>query len=410
MEYLDINVDSSVGTAFQRLNSYTALTFLSPGSKARQMVEILGEELGLEAEKFDANVGSALLRGAKGVLLDYIGELFGSHRIKNEKAEVFEEEENFMLYTLEPTFGDINNGENIVIPKGKMLIMNTEESGPSQVLYTNTEEVVLPQGENQIFFSAAAWETGENSNVGANSLVFHDFKNYSDSLNRTLLVVNNESITYGRNTESDDNYRYRIQKEKISGEAGNETAIRLGLLLVPGVADVVRIPYSRGVGTVDWLIRSTSPVVSGALIAMTQDVIDRTQSSGTSNRSKSPNIIGTEMAFSLIYKSVLEDRDKEKIKTEVRKNLADYVNNLDIGENLIIDQIVKVVLNSSDQIESMGASNSSSNFDHIFIHKRSGYSDSIIRNTLTTDYKSKRYERVILEPRVEAPILIRDNN
>lgn len=410
MEYLDINVDTSVGIAFQRLNSYTSLTFLSPGSKARQMVEVLGEELGLEAEKFDANVGSALLRGAKGVLLDYIGELFGSSRIKNEKAEIFEEEENFMLYTLEPSFGDINNGENIVIPKGKMLLMNTEDAGPTQVIYTNTEEITLPIDENQVYFSAAAWETGESSNVGANSLVFHDFSNYSDSLNRTLLVTNNESVTYGRDTESDDNYRYRIQKEKISGEAGNETAIRLGLLLVPGVADVVRIPYSRGVGTVDWLIRSTSPVVSEALIATAQDVVDRTQSSGTSNMAKSPNIIGVEMAFSLTYKVVLEDRDKEKIKTEVRKNLSDYANNLDIGQSLVVDQIVKVVLNSSDQIESMGADNSSSNFDHIFIHKRSGYSNSIIRNTLTTDYKSKRYERVILEPRVETPILIRDNN
>lgn len=410
MEYLDIDVSTSANKALQRLNSYTGLTFLSPGSKARQLVEILTEELGLEAEKFDANVGAALLRGASGVLLDYIGEILGVQRMRSEKAEVFEEEKNFFFYTLEPTFGDINNGEDIIIPAGKMLCYNTEEPGPNQVAYTNVEVVSLPRLENQVFFAASARESGEKSNIGGNSIAFHDFRNYSDSLSRSLLINNSESITYGRDTESDDNYRYRIQKEKISAEAGNETSIRLALLLVPGINDIVRIPYLRGIGTVDWLIQSTSPLVSEALVSIAQEVVEDKQSSGMGNIVRSPNVIGTEVGFSLSYKTSLEDREKEKIKTEVRKNVMDYVNNLSIGENFIVDQVVRVVLNSSDQIESMGAENSSSNFSYIFLHKRSAYSNSIIRKTLTTDYKAKSYERVILEPRVEVPVVIRDNN
>lgn len=410
MEFLDINTDQIVDQALQRLNDYTNLTFLSPGSKARLLIEILGEELGLEAERLDDNVGVALIRNARGKLLDYVGEIYGMERLAEVKAEIFAEEENFMLYTLEPNFGSINNGEDIRIPVGAIKMFNTTTTGATQVIYTNTDEVVLPSGSNTFFFAAEALSAGENSNVGANTLVFHDFTNYADSLNRTLLVTNNESITYGRNEESDENFRFRIQREKISSEAGNETSIRLSTLLVPGVADVVRIPYARGIGTSDWLIKSTATLVSGELINAVQNAVDEKQSSGMSNLAKSPNIVGVEMTFSITYKSVLEDNDKEKIKAEIRKNVVDYINNLNIGENLVIDQIVRVVLNSSDQIESMGEVDSSDNFSNLFIHQRSGLSSSVIRKSLITDYKTKPYERVILEPRIEAPVVIRDNN
>lgn len=410
MEYLDINTQDSVSNALQKLNTYTNLTFLSPGSKARLLIEILGEELGLEAERFDQNVGAALIRNSKGKLLDYIGEIYGMQRLPEIKAGVFAEEENFMLYTLEPNFGAINNGDDIRIPAGQLLLHNTPTSGVQRVTYKNTEDIVLPKAGNRIFFAAEALYAGENSNVGANSLVFHDFTNYADSLNRSLLITNNESITYGRNEESDANFRFRIQREKISGEAGNETSIRLATLLVPGVADVVRIPYTRGIGTNDWLIRSTSTLVSGSLIDAVQTAIEDKQSTGMSNLAKSPNIVGVEMSFSLTYKTALEDAEKEKIRAEVRKNIAEYINNLNIGESLVLDQVVRIVLNSSDKIESMGDRNSTSNFSYIFIHQRSGLSNSIIRKSLMTDYRAKASERIILEPRIEAPVLIKDNN
>ncbi|MDD3412424.1 MAG: baseplate J/gp47 family protein [Lachnospiraceae bacterium] len=410
MEYLDINTDESTSNALQKLSSYTNLTFLSPGSKARLLVEILGEELGLEAERLDQNVGVALIRNSKGKLLDYIGEVFGMTRLSEVKASVFSEEENFMIYTLEPNFGAINNGEDINIPVGAINIYSTPNSSANRVAYKNTQMITLPRNSNRVFFAAEALYAGENSNVGANSLVFHDFTNYADSLSRTLLVTNNESITYGRNEESDDNFRFRIQREKISGEAGNETAIRLSALLIPGVSDIVKIPYSRGIGTNDWLIRSTSTLVSSSLIDAVQNVIDERQSAGMSNLAKAPNIVGLELSFPLTYKTVLEDSEKEKIRAEIRKNLADYINNLAIGEKLILDQLVRVVLNSSDKIESIGDKGSASNFTYVFIHQRSGMSNSVIRKSLLTDYKTKSNERVILEPRIESPILIKDNN
>lgn len=410
MEFLDLQTSDIISNALQKLNDFTNITFLSPGSKARMLVDILSEELGTQAQLFDQNIGAGLLRKAQGVVLDYIGEIYGLSRLTEVKSEVLAAEQNFMLYTLNVNFGAINNGAAITIPVGELKFSNEDSFGSDSIVYVNTEAITLSPTETQVFFSAQSLSPGEKANVGTNTLVHHSFFNYSDSLNRTLLVTNTNSVSYGRDRENDENYRYRIQKEKISSEAGNETAIRLALLVIPGVANVVQVPYSRGIGTSDWLISSTSINVSAELLEAAQNAIDFKQSVGMSNIAKSPVLIGTEFIFSLKYKGRLEDRQKEQIKTDVKKNIADYVNNLEIADSLVIDQIVRVILNSSNLIESMGDENSSDNFRNIFIYKRSGLSNSLIRKNLTLDYIAKSYERVILENTIETPITIIDIN
>lgn len=410
MELLDLKTSDIISNALQRLNTFTNLTFLSPGSKARMLIDILSEELGLQAVQFDVNAGAGLLRNASGNVLDYIGEIFGLERLEEVRSLVTNAEQNFVLYTVGTSFGAINNGQDIFIPAGKMQISNQQSFGSNSTIYTNTEAIILRNTENRVFFSAQALTTGSNANVGSNTLNFHDFSNYSDSLSRSLLVTNSHGISYGRDRESDDNYRYRIQKEKISSEAGNETAIRLGLLVIPGVADVTRIPYARGIGTCDWLISSTSVISSEELLSLCQEVIDSKQSVGMSNLAKAPVLIGTEFSFSITYKGRLEDRQKESVKTSIRNNISDYVNNLGIAEPLILDQIVRIVLNSSDLIESMGDADSAENFRNIFLYKRSGLSNSLTRKSLTGNYIPKSYERVVLETTIAKPITIIENN
>ena len=62
MELLDLRTSDIVSNALQRLDNFTNISFLSPGSKARLLVDILSEELGLQASQFDLNVGAAALK------------------------------------------------------------------------------------------------------------------------------------------------------------------------------------------------------------------------------------------------------------------------------------------------------------------------------------------------------------
>lgn len=410
MEFLDLKTQDIVSNALQKLNDFTNFTFLSPGSKARLLVDIISEEVGLQAEQFDSNIALGFLRKAQGTTLDAIAEIYGMERLPEVKSEVTAAEQNFMLYTLSLNFGAINNGADIVIQPGELVFSNTIDQSSGSIIYVNTDQIVLKNTDTKTYFSAQSLIAGSQANAGAGTLNHHTFTKYADALNRSLLVTNVNTISYGRDRETDDNFKYRIQKEKISSEAGNETAIRLALLVIPGIADVIRLPYVRGIGTADWLISSTSVAVSQELLDVAQQEIDKKQSSGMSNLAKAPVLIGAEFIFSLSYKGQLETNQKDKIKSDIKKNISDYVNNLQIGETLVLDQIVKIILNSSDLIESMGDSNSSENFKNVFLYKRSGLSNLLTRKTLTTDYAARTNERVVLETTIENPVVIIDNN
>jgi uncharacterized phage protein gp47/JayE len=410
MGYLDLTTTFIDEESLQQLAEYSNVNFLSPGAKARILLDIVNDKLSIQARQFDLNTGKAFIRNADGILLDYIGEIFGLQRRVPVRSQVTAAENNFYLYTLEADFGSINLGADINIPRGALRVYNTEDRDAETITYVNTEDVFLPAGETRVYFSAEALDTGSNANVGANSLVFHNYNGYADSINRSLLVSNGSSITYGEEEESDENYRFRIQQQAISGEAANFSALRLALLSIPGVSDVLRIRYPRGIGTSDWLIKAVTPEVPQSLIDTCQTVIDETQAEGTENLAKAPVTIGMELGFSVTYRSVLDDNSKTQIKNEIIRNITNYVNNLAIGEKPIIDQIKKTILNTDNRIESLGDPDSSADFRRVNIYKRSATSDSVVRRAIIGDYNTKSNERVIVEPSVATPIAITDNN
>lgn len=410
MAFLNLDTDLIAEQTLRELSDNTNITYLSPGSKSRILLDIMSDKLGIQAEQFDENVGKAFIRNAEGKLLDFIGEIFGVPRQLKEKAEVSKEENNFFFYTLENNFGEINNFGDIVIPAGTVRVFNTRDEDENQVFYVNTENIVLPASENRIYFSAEAVDFGTNSNVGSGTMIYHDFTNYADALSQSLLVSNTSSITYGSDDESDENYRFRIQQQTISGEAANFSAIRLALLSISGVSDVVRVEYPRGIGTSDWLVKAVTPEVPQRLLDLAQQAIAEKQGSGLENLAKAPVTIGTQFEFSVTYRTRLEDQKKELIKTAIQRNVTNYINNLDIGESLVVDQVVKTILNSDENILSIGEENSTSNFESITLFKRSGTSNSVVKRTIVGDYRTKPEERVIIEPTITDAIIITDNN
>lgn len=410
MAFLNLNTEYITEETLKELSNKTNITYLSPGAKARLLLDIMNDKLGLQAEQFDANVGRAFIRNATGKLLDFIGEIYGVQRKLKKKAEISKEEKNFFFYTYENNFGEINNFQDIVIPPNTVKIFNTLDPDATQIVYTNTELIVLPSTESRVYFSAESRDFGTGSNVGSGTMNFHNFTGYADAISKTLLVSNTSSITYGEDDESDENYRFRIQQQTIAGEAGNYSAIRLNLLSVAGISDVVRIKYPRGIGTADWLIKAVTPEVPQRLIDLAQEAINQKQSEGLENVARAPVTIGLQLEFSLTYRGRLEDQIKELIKTSVKRKVIEYVNSLDIGEELVIDQIVKVILNSDERILSIGEPGSTSNFERITLYKRSPISDSKVKRTIIDNYKTKYNERVIIEPSIIDALIVTDNN
>jgi hypothetical protein len=384
----------------------TNLTHFAFGSKARLVHDVTNVKLSQQLDIFESNIDRAFLSGASGRLLDYIGELAGIERPKAQSANVSSEEKNFNFFTYDGTFGDINNSNDISIPQGTRVSNSLDSS--SRVYYRTTEDILLPASENRFFFSARSEEQGADSNVGEHSLNTHNFTNYADILNNSLLVTNSSSISYGKDELDDESYRFLIQQQSLTNAKANFIAIDSSLRLIPGISDVKRVLYKRGIATADWIIKAVTPTIPDTLIQSAQKSIDETKADSLDHRAVAPDTIDLQLTISLTYKERFTSAEKNKIKTSVRKSLISYVNNLDIGQKLILDQLVKVILNSSDKIESVGTV--SKKIDKLIIYKHSFITGSKIKKTLLADYNTTSYERVIIDPNTESPVTIFDNN
>ena len=72
MASLNLDTDLITEETLRELSDKTNVTYLSPGSKARLLLDIMNDKLGIQADQFDSNVGKAFIRNADGKLLDFI--------------------------------------------------------------------------------------------------------------------------------------------------------------------------------------------------------------------------------------------------------------------------------------------------------------------------------------------------
>lgn len=399
------NYSDIIDSALRQLTQETNITQLSPGAKARALLEIVSRQISEQYQIFDINLANAFLSTARGEFLNYIGEIVGLERLQPVTAGTVSESQNVIFYTFAATFGAINGGSDIVVPKGTRLWTSPSTSDADDSVYFYvTEDVTLSSAANLQSIPVNASQQGDISNIGQDTLVNHDFEDYTDYQNGTLLVRNRASITSGRGLESDEDFRYRISKQVTASEMGNETAIRLAALSVPGVADVSMVPYVRGLGTFAVYVKSLDARVSDELVDAVQQTIDEVQSFGNRGYALKPKEIGIEMVLSLTYRESITSRDRAAINRSVVGAVYDYINNLDIGEDFIINEVVQRVMQVDDRIKNVGAANKP--IDELRMWKTSRTRDNRVRYTLQDDYTTAFDEKVLIEYSLTTPVTV----
>lgn len=388
------------------LTTDTSITQLTPGAKARALLEAFARENSALAESFDLEIAQAFVRTATNTSLDYIGEVLGVSRLPATKSQVSASHNNIKFYVISGTFGDITGGVSVNIPAGTTISASSSIGGIQRTIaYSLDEQVTLLPEATSVYASATSVSAGAGTTIGAGGINTHNFTSYQDYANDSLKVTNVTGIIGGANRESDTNYRYRISNAIIGFEAANRTAIRLAALGVSGVSDVVMLPYDNGTGTFSVYIKSIYPVVSDALVDKVQEAINRVQSFGNKGTSRSPKNIGIQLIVTLNYRKTLTEDQKAILEDIVEDNIVEYINNLDIGEPFLSQQLIAVILDSSEDIKSIGSPDSP--FDQISIYKDSRLSDNRIKKSLIKDYTSTFDERVIVEPTLANPITVR---
>ncbi len=370
----------------------------------RGLSEAVSRKMGRMYSTFDLNFAQAFLDGAEGQFLNFFGDMMGVARL-GEQAATVTADDRVVRFTVDVgTFGDINGAVSITLTSGSIV---STESGANGIRYRVVVDTVLPAADDEAFVSVQSLKTGSSQNVGRNQLRFHDFTGYADSANNTLKVTNDADVITGGDLETDTNYRFRIANQTLSSEQANSTAIRLAALVVPGVSDITVLSFHSGIGSYDILIKSVTPTVSTSLISTVQTSVTGVTSNGIVTNVRGPSELGLSVVGSLQYRRRLSTEEEVSILQSTTNNITDYMNNLDIGEEFVVQEALERVLTTSDLIKKVGAT--AKPFDNLFLYRPSRLDDNKVRSTLIDDFDPESDERLIVENQFAGatPVLFR---
>jgi hypothetical protein len=369
----------------------SGISQLAPGAKARAFCDIFADELGAAETRDFVNLAESLIPFATGRNLDLLGEIYGVTRIPQSTASVSAGDLNFRFYVRNGTFGAINNGRDIVIP-ADVRITTEAQDGPVYL----TDPVTLPADKSEAFFAAHALDQGSASNSSARVFSRHNFSNYAESRYGSLLVTNMYGIAGGRDEEDDDSYRTRIHWKLISPNGVNEIALRFELLQVPGLRDVV---FDRRAGMFYCYVYAITPVASASVLSLVQDRIEEKAVFPITGTALNPDLVGVTLATTLTITAGASQTDREVAAAQARQAAEDYVNNLKVGEQLVINEIADRMRDASERILDVGAPNRQ--IEEIYIW-RSRADGSRYSRSLVANYTPALGERIVVEDRAGA--------
>jgi len=155
------------------------------------------------------------------------------------------------------------------------------------------------------------------------------------------------------NTESDEDYRYRISQQSLTLATSNETAIRLGLLSITGIDNVIMKPYTHGPGSFSAYIINQDNEISDELIAEAQAKVDEIKAAGIKGKVYQPIYISAEIKMRLTFSKNLSEIDKKIIRVNAQEYIRNYIYNLQVGEGININNIETEVKNINPEILSI---------------------------------------------------------
>jgi uncharacterized phage protein gp47/JayE len=355
-------------TAYVDLNSsFKASTNLKENLKTKlnisnlrndSMVNVIGSSIGQEITRLSLDVETMYNQNnylnAKGADLDRIAfNLYGMQRLSSTYSRTREADFNTLIM-LSPfsnynSFMAANNNQPITIPKGTILTDNISSDGVlGSVQFVTDKDYILSNGSKQ-YVGTIAITSGSSQNIDKGVIKYINFTNYTDSFNRTLIAGNALPIINGRNPETDDEFRRRIQLFMRSKQAGNYNDITLTSIAVPGVITSEIIPGYYGVGT-------TGVVIFGPNRLATDKEVDDLQNQINSKYMGMNKIYVSKGFFVLLDLEIristrieVSEVDKNAIKSEIKNIVNSYLmrneNNREVNLNSIETDITRIFRN-----------------------------------------------------------------
>lgn len=401
MVFITRSIGQITEDALVVLQTNTNITKLTPGGKARAILDIVSQVIKGTYSEIDVALAKGFISASNGQFLDLFGILLGEPRLVSEVAGVETDMQTVKFYVATGTFGSINGNNAITIPRGTIL---STGDGATGTTYRIKSEVTLASAASSAWVSCEATTTGSESNVGTGSLIYHDFISYTDQANKSLLVTNIYPIGNGKDYEEDSNYKYRLTVKVTAAEAANEVALRLAALSTPGVADVIMKKHYRGIGTFGIIVKSVAPIASTGLIdAVTQRIMVK-QGYGSVAFVRPQLEVGFALKTRVWYRKTLTNDEFDLIETTMESTVRDYINSLDLNEPLLVDRMISSLYDISSAIEGFGTRTTA--LDESWVYMPTLLQDNRISRKLIGNYIPRtEEERVVIEPTVANPVI-----
>lgn len=417
------NKNDVVSRGLKTLTTQTNIRQMARGGKARSIVETVGQEVENLSNLSDLDSKRVLLPTSYGKFLDNWGVTVGKGKLSERTAEVLAEDRVIKFYPrLGGTFGSINDNTTFIIPVGTIItapqevaqeaanIMSGIDEADStfdrSIHYAVTQAVVCEYTASEAWVSAKALTPGRGGNLAAPGMLrTHSFEDYDNYLIKGLAVTNTQPILNGIEIESEASYKYRISKTITEAERANHTAIRLAALGVPGVADVMIMPFEDGAGRFNVYIKSISSVVSDTTVWAVQDAIDSVESCGNIGYARRPYEVGIEIRSTVTFR----ENYKESVKDEIRENLRigalSYLNSMDMGSPINIQNMASDLKMIDGRVSLLG-SNKTTEFDAIYIYYPARLADNGRRREklLQGTIEVPAHTRIIAETSIDEPV------
>lgn len=150
--------------------------------------------------------------------------------------------------------------------------------------------------------------------------------------------------------ETDTNYRSRIVNQVFVVAGANQTAIRLKALSVPGVKNVIMREFTRGTGSFSLYIITDELITPQFILDEVEAVVNDTRAGGIYAQVKTPVLIPIELKVRLLFSDKVSEVEKTSIRHVALQNIKNYIDNIDLGGNFIINEIIRNALDANSKV------------------------------------------------------------
>lgn len=333
-----------VNKGIRNLKANTNISFFGQGSIVRTLLETIASEIEGLYDSIDLNLSQTRLATASGVFLDMIASQFGLTRLPGATGSILAEDKVVRFFVRDGRLIDhVSSSSTTVgyIPAGTILY-----SASGNITYEVTSNASFPSNANSVWVpvNPTSQTSGSRANLPAGSLRRH-------SLSSTAVEVENvASIVVSSDIETDDEFRLRISRHINSRVTGSKAAVLQAAFSFPGVSDIRVLPYKHGAGSFELLLVPATARLPQNVIERVKSSVEQIMPFGIKVEVTGPDIIPVAMVISIDMKRGLLNESKDVAITRVRDAIMNYIGNIPMGGELIINRIRSIALEAHEGI------------------------------------------------------------